>query len=102
MIREEAGVKLAKMVPKALARLDEGSIKGATPDRGQLDAVKTILDRAGLIAPKASEATNHNPEMQDMSEHELRTIATQALGEIAIRGVPSAPPIEGQVIDMLE
>ncbi len=91
-----------RLVPRALARLSEYGEKNADPNRGQLDAMKTILDRAGMVAPKASEPEKHNLEMQHWSEAKLNEFIAIAQGEIATKRAPNAPPLKPQVIDVLE
>ncbi len=93
---------VAELVPAAIARLREYAKKGADPNGRQLDAVKTILDRAGLIAPKASEPVNHDREIEDMTTEQLHAFITEAEGVISSRIAPSETIPNSQAFDMLE
>jgi hypothetical protein len=89
-------------MPRAAARLAESLERGAKPDRGQMDAAKTVLAITGHIAPKASDAIKLDLGLQEMNEAQLREVLNMATGELDKLGVPHEPPIEGQVIDMLD
>lgn len=90
------------LVPQALARLTEFGVKGADPNRGQLDAMKTVLDRAGMVAPKASEPEKHNLEMNEWPVEKLEEFIGIANTELQAKRAPNAQPLNPQVIDVLD
>lgn len=81
------------------------------PLKLRVDASKTILDRAGHIAPKAAEPDRAGDKpMSEMSAEELRAFVSRAQSELANRARPvidmDAPAPAGaqpgeQVIDLL-
>lgn len=91
-----------RLIPSALARLSEYIQPGQTPDRGQLDAVKTVLDRAGMVAPKASEPEKHNLEMSEWPVEKLEEFIGIANTELVAKRAPNAQPLNHQVIDVLD
>lgn len=91
-----------RLIPRALARLSEYGEKGAVPDRGQLDAMKTVLDRAGMIAPKASDPPKNNLEMSEWPVEKLEEFIGIANNELVAKRAPNAQPINPQTIDVLD
>lgn len=103
LIRQMAGrVFIEILAPKALARLQEYANKEAKPDRAQLDAVKTILDRVGFIAPKAVDPVKADKDLEDMTTEELHDYISKGEQVIASRLAHNAPVNKPQVIDVLD
>lgn len=68
------------MASKAIARLDRILSDDTTPLKIMLDAIKTTLDRAGHIAPKAEERRDPDAGKHpaDMSLTELEAVAAES------------------------
>lgn len=68
----------------------------------QLEAAKTILDRAGFIPPKASEpGRGMIKDPSDMSNTELVAMLGRAEGELAARSRQISAPDASQVADLI-
>lgn len=73
-------------------------------ERLRVACAKDLLNRAGFIAPKATEASRGaDKPLNDMSTTELRALADKLEGELADRAKPvssaSAAPIASQAIE---
>ncbi len=92
-IARAARPRLARMVPLALGTL-EHLAEHAISEKVKLDASKAILDRAGLVPPKAQEDRSAiEPPLHEMSSDELRARAARLEDELAGRAKPiSADP----------
>jgi short-subunit dehydrogenase involved in D-alanine esterification of teichoic acids len=77
--------KLAAMAPAALVVLNDLMDDEDASPKIRLDAAKTILDRAGFVPPKASDApTVGEKSLHEMSRDELAARVRQIQGEIAV------------------
>lgn len=88
-------------------------VRHGTTERVRLDAAKTLLDRAGHVAPKAREDTSAmDKPLHELSTEELRAYAAK-LGD-ELQGIDSelggrakpvldaiAAPLEPQAIDLI-
>jgi len=87
-IRARTGRNLQTLAPRALDVVVEMMENGGN-DRIRLEAAKTILDRSGFIAPKATDgAENRDKELHQMSREELQARAARLQNEIADRATP--------------
>jgi superfamily II DNA or RNA helicase len=77
-IQVETARQLAEAAPMALdvvKRLALGELGAANLPKVRLDAAKTLLDRAGMIAPKAKDAdASLDKQLNEMSVEELRAL----------------------------
>ncbi len=76
----------------------------AAPRGARVDAAKTILDRAGYIAPKAEAAAPGEKMLGEMTQAELLQVINECEGELAGRATPvnalSGLELESQDDDM--
>lgn len=79
--------RLARAVPMALNTL-EHLVQHAVSERVKVDAAKAILDRAGLVAPRAPEAGEPDKPLNEKSAEELRSLIDKWEGELANRATP--------------
>ena len=88
-IRARTGQQLQGLAPRALEVVAQLLEHGQT-ERIRLEAAKTILDRSGFIAPKASDgAENREKDLHTMSRQELEERAQRLASEIADRAKPA-------------
>ena len=95
-LREQLGGSLAS---KAVDVLREIIHDESSPQKLRLDAARTVLDRAGIIAPKAMEPTpaGSKADLASMSLEELATFIQQGeerqrqIGAIDAEGTITAP-----------
>jgi len=88
-IRARTGRQLQGLAPRALEVVAQLLESGQT-ERIRLEAAKTILDRSGFIAPKASDgAENREKDLHTMSRQELEERAQRLASEIADRAKPA-------------
>ena len=78
----------------------------ATSEKVRVEAARTLLDRAGLIAPRAAAPdTSREVSLHEMSLADLRELAEKLESELAGRardvGAPLAPAVESQPLDAL-
>lgn len=96
-IHTEVRRRLVAGAPIALAVIERLIKDDTTPPKIRLDAAKTLLDRAGHIAPRAiTDKSQHELALHEMSISDLRQLADKLEGEIAgrakdIGGADSAP-----------
>lgn len=96
-IHTEVRRKLVAGAPIALAVIERLVKDETTPPKIRLDAAKTLLDRAGHIAPRAIvDKATHELALHEMSLGDLRQLADKLEGEIAgrakdIAGADAAP-----------
>jgi hypothetical protein len=77
--------KLAAMAPAALVVLNDLMDDEDASPKIRLDAAKTILDRAGFVPPKASDApTVGEKALHEMSRDDLAERVHQLQSEIAV------------------
>ena len=87
-IRARTGQQLQGLAPRALEVVAQLLEHGQT-ERIRLEAAKTILDRSGFIAPKASDgAENREKDLHMMSRQELEERAKRLALEISDRSRP--------------
>lgn len=87
-IRARTGKHLQGLAPRALEVVAQLMDSGQT-ERIRLEAAKTILDRSGFIAPKATDgAENRDKELHQMSREELQARAARLQNEIEDRAKP--------------
>lgn len=77
----------------------------ATSEKVRADAARTLLDRAGLIAPRAvAENKGNDLSLHEMSLTDLRGLADKLEGELATRAKPvssvNAAQLDTQPIDL--
>lgn len=85
-IHTEIRNKLVAGAPIALAVIERLIKDDTTPPKIRLDAAKTLLDRAGHIAPRAIlDKGTHELSLHEMSIADLRQLADRLEGEIAGR-----------------
>lgn len=76
--------------------------------RVRIEAAKTLLDRAGFVAPKAADPEKPGDKgLADMSRDELKGFIAKANNELAnraelIEATPASAPVTGQDADMFE
>jgi phage terminase small subunit len=105
-IRFEVSRKLVALAPIALATI-EGIVKDTTaPAKIRLDGAKTLLDRAGHIAPRAiADKSGVDLALNEMSISDLRNLADKLESELATRAKPAnsanSDTRDAQAIDML-
>jgi hypothetical protein len=96
-IHTEVRRKLVAVAPIALAVIERLVKDDTTPPKIRLDAAKTLLDRAGHIAPRAIvDKATHELSLHELSIGELRQLADRLEGELAgrakdISGANAAP-----------
>ncbi len=82
--------KLATMAPAALAVLSGLMDDEDASSKIRLDAAKTILDRAGFVPPKASDApTVGEKSLHEMTRSELAARVDQLQSELSGSGTMS-------------
>lgn len=96
--------RLAMNAPLAMNVLQELVTDKTMHPKLRLDAAKTILDRAGHIAPKAvAQGSKDAKPLNEMSMGELRELADKLEGEISGRAKEvssaKAAPAKAQTID---
>lgn len=82
--------RLARRVPLAINVLD-WLAQNAASEKVRLDAAKTILSLAGIVAPKAPNPTAPEPSLNEMSIEQLRAMVTRHEARVAI--------IEDEIVD---
>lgn len=88
-IRARTGHQLQGLAPRALEVVAQLLEHGQT-ERIRLEAAKTILDRSGFIAPKATDgAENREKDLHTMTRQELEERAQRLASEIADRAKPA-------------
>ncbi|MBB4017594.1 phage terminase small subunit [Chelatococcus caeni] len=109
-LRQEMQRRLAVAAPLALKVLVDILESPKAQHRDKVAAAKTVLDRAGFIAPAATKPTNSDDKpLHEASTAELRERAERLARELAERAtpvlegvsVPVSPTDDDQVIDML-
>lgn len=103
-IHTEVRRRLVAGAPIALAVIELLVKDETTPPKIRLDAAKTILDRAGHIAPRAIvDKASHELALHELSLGELRALADKLEGELAGRGKDvsgaNAAPAETQDVE---
>ncbi|MEY9506919.1 phage terminase small subunit [Bradyrhizobium diazoefficiens] len=96
--------RLAIGAPMALSVIQDFALDTSMHPKIRLDAAKTLLDRAGHIAPKAvAQGQNAAKPLNEMSMAELRELADKLEGEISGRAKEvssaKAAPAQPQTID---
>ncbi len=100
-IHSEVRRRLVAGAPIALAVIERLVKDDTTPPKIRLDAAKTLLDRAGHIAPRAiTDKATHELALHELSLGDLRQLADKLEGEIAGRAKDvsgaDAAPVGGQ------
>jgi hypothetical protein len=86
-LRELMVDKVALMAPAALTVLGDLMDDEESSAKIRLDAAKTILDRAGFVPPKASEAPTVGAKpLHEMTRDELAARVHQLRSEIGASG----------------
>ena len=93
-----------RAAPAALKFLEESCSSSGKVDRGRLDAAKSVLDRAGLSAPRAA-GEKAPGEFGDMSVSQLKEFVARVNGVLADRAkvidnVPDPAPNGAQDVDI--
>jgi phage terminase small subunit len=104
-IHNEVRRKLVAGAPIALAVIERLVKDETTPPKIRLDAAKTLLDRAGHIAPRAIvDKATHELALHELSIGELRQLADRLEGELAGRAKDvsgaNAAPAETQAVEV--
>lgn len=103
-IRAQTALRLQAIAPTALRVLNTIMVDEGAPKGVRVDAAKTLLDRAGFIAPKAREPDRDGDRpLNEYSVEELRRLIDdleQQRGDEA-RVITSAPPAAAELKDML-
>jgi phage terminase small subunit len=85
-IHTEVRRRLVAGAPIALSVIERLVKDETTPPKIRLDAAKTLLDRAGHIAPRAIvDKATHELSLHELSIGELRQLADRLEGELAGR-----------------
>lgn len=84
----QARQRFAGLAPVALHVIEMIMLDTAVAARVRLEAAKTLLDRAGYIAPKAQQERSNDLPLHEMSTDDLRTMAARLEDEIAGRARP--------------
>ena len=85
-IHTEVRRRLVAGAPIALAVIERLVRDDTTPPKIRLDAAKTLLDRAGHIAPRAIvDKATHELALHELSLGELRSLADKLEGELSGR-----------------
>jgi hypothetical protein len=105
-IHTEVRRKLVAGAPIALSVIERLVKDETTPPKIRLDAAKTLLDRAGHIAPRAIvDKATHELALHELSIGELRQLADKLEGELSGRARnvsgPNAAPAETQAADVI-
>jgi len=103
-IHTEVRRKLVAVAPIALAVIERLVKDDTTPPKIRLDAAKTLLDRAGHIAPRAIvDKETHELALHELSVGELRQLADRLEGELSGRAkdvsgakAATAAPLDGR------
>lgn len=100
-IQMAVGRRLIEGAPIALKVLQDMVKDTGTPGKLRLDAAKTLLDRAGHVAPRAKQAdSGAGKALNEMSIDELREQHDRLEAEIANRAKPvNAPGETGGELD---
>lgn len=98
--------RITVLAPMALGVLEHLARNEQVADKVRLDAAKTLLDRAGHIAPRAkADSMGADLPLNEMTTAELRSLADKLEGEIAGRAKPvnaaNAAPAPDQAVDLL-
>jgi hypothetical protein len=109
-IQVETARNLAEAAPMALdvvKRLAMGELGAANLPKVRLDAAKTLLDRAGMIAPKAKDADSSlDKQLNEMTVEELRALMSKLEGAIADQAkdvsAPSDEPSDANALTLLD
>ena len=106
-VHVEIGRRLIAGAPIALKVLQDICQDAAAPQKLRLEAAKTLLDRAGHIAPKARDnGDGAAKQAHEMSLEELRNTRQALEREIEARAKPLNAPVlernDTQAIDLLE
>jgi hypothetical protein len=106
-VHVEIGRRLVAGAPLALKVLQDICRDEQSPAKLRLEAAKTLLDRAGHIAPKARDTGDGSTKQtHEMSLDELRDRRAALEREIQARATPVNAPLDAhddvQAIDLLE
>lgn len=104
-IQSEVRRKLVSLAPMALGVIQRMVKDETTPPKLRLDGARTLLDRAGHIAPRAiADKTSADISLHEMTIGELRDLAGKLEGELSTRAKPvnsaTAAPLNSQPIDL--
>ena len=84
-LRQLMADRLATLAPSAVDVLSKLMNDNDSSPKNRLDAAKTILDRAGFMPPKASDAPGVGEKpLYEMNRSELEERVRQLQGEIAV------------------
>jgi phage terminase small subunit len=101
-IAKAARPRLARSIPLALATL-EYLAERAQSEKVRLEASKTLLDRAGIIAPKAQEDRSAiETPLHELTADELRALAHRLDGELASRATLVGGDATDPVAELIE
>lgn len=103
-IQSEVRRRLVTFAPTALGVL-EHLAEHATSEKVRADCSKDLLNRAGLVAPRAAAPGTGEKPLHELAVVELRAMADRLQGEIEARAkpvnAPNAPAQPGQVSDLI-
>lgn len=102
-IQSEVRRRLVTFAPTALGVL-EHLAEHATSEKVRADCSKDLLNRAGLVAPRAAAPGTGEKPLHELAVVELRAMADRLQGEIEARAkpvnAPNAPAADPQVSDL--
>jgi hypothetical protein len=94
--------RLASTIPMALGVL-ENLAQHAVSEKVRCDAAKSLLDRAGIIAPKAREDRSAiETPLHELTAEELRALAYKLDGELASRATLVGGDAPDPVAELIE
>jgi phage terminase small subunit len=102
-LRFEMARRVTSLAPLGLSVIEALVRDTATPAKIRLDGAKTLLDRAGWIAPRATiDKTGADISLHEMTVSDLRSLADKLESELATRAT-SANNTQGdsEAIDSL-
>lgn len=104
-LQNEVRKKLVSGAPMALKIITDIATNSDVNPKTRLDAAKTLLDRAGHIAPRAAAEKPTDQPLHEMTTDQLRELAGRLEDEIAGRAKPvasaQAEPADSQAVDMI-
>ena len=105
-LRHEINRTMLHKAAAALRTLCEIMEDPTAPKGVRVDAAKAVLDRAGFIAPRQSDAQGAQKALNEMSSDELRRFISDSERELSGRAkdvsAPEALTPKPQVIDLLD
>lgn len=92
--------RLRNAAPMALSVIINLARSDKASDRVKLEAAKTLLDRAGFIAPKAADADpDGNKPLSEMTPDELRDFISKGREQLEAKMVDVTPKVDNAAVD---